>query len=491
MKTSVQIALLVLFISSCSLNRNFAAAYTGDVATSREELDAARAKKKAIIQQLEKAKADGKSLDTIEAIKVDLVSAKDALDAAKANLQAAKAQSAPPATFYNPEDPPKPSDFCTTPVVPKALVSSDLLENYTFENYVQDFGKDYTGDEYKKRKSIFLKNLEDVLSHNKDEKNLWKKGVNFLSDYTDDELQNIKGLDKSQLFYANYAKQQVEPEVEDGFERRRDLKSLPNHVDWRDQGVVTPVKNQGQCGSCWAFASVETLESQWAIKTGILQELSEQFVLDCAPNEDQCGGQGGCNGGTAGVAYERLAEIGGIPSEWTYPYLSALGDAGKCHGLPLPPAKPHSGAVSAAATVTGYRNTIQNSYADMMYTLATIGPLVITVDAEGWHDYSSGVFDGRNTNQNQTNPVLDHAVQLVGYGTDKETGQDYWLVRNSWTSLWGEKGYIRILREEDAPCGIDYTPLDGDGCVGGPSEMVVCGQSGILYGGTWPEVCSS
>lgn len=97
---------------------------------------------------------------------------------------------------------------------------------------------------------------------------------------------------------------------------------------------------------------------------------------------------------------------------------------------------------------------------------------------------------GRNTKQNQTNPVLDHAVQLVGYGTDEETGQHYWLVRNTWTSLWGEKGYIRILREEDAPCGIDYNPLDGDGCVGGPSEVEVCGQSGILYGGTWPEVCS-
>ena len=154
------------------------------------------------------------------------------------------------------------------------------------------------------------------------------------------------------------------------------------------------MKNQGNCGSCWAFASVETLESHWAIKTGILQELSEQFVLDCTPNPDQCGGTGGCNGGTASLAYDRLIEIGGIPSEWTYPYLSVLGDPGECHGLPLPPAKPHSGVVSAAATITGYRSTVPNSYADMMYTLATVGPLVISVDAEGWHDYSSGVFDG-------------------------------------------------------------------------------------------------
>lgn len=485
MKISGHIAFLVVLFTSCNFQFNYAAAYTGDVTAAREELDAARTKKKTIAKKLEQAKAEGKKSDVIEEIKADLVAAKDALDTAKANLQAAKAQPPPAATFYDPEDPPKPSDFCPTPAVPgpKELKSADL-EQYAFEDYIREFGKEYDGDEYKKREASFLEKLKEIRSHNDDGTTIYKKGVNFLSDYTDDELQKMKGLDKSLLFYADQQREQDETRI------RRNLKALPDHVDWRDQGVITPVKNQGWCGSCWAFASVETLESQWAIKTGILQELSEQFVLDCTPNPDQCGGTGGCSGGTASLAYDRLVEIGGIPSEWTYPYLSALGDPGECHGLPLPPAKPHSGVVSAATTITGYRSTTPNSYADMMYTLATVGPLVISVDAEGWHDYSSGIFDGRNTKQNQTNPVLDHAVQLVGYGTDEETGQDYWLVRNTWTSLWGEKGYIRILREEDAPCGIDYNPLDGDGCVGGPSEVEVCGQSGILYGGTWPEVCS-
>ena len=391
MKISGHIALLVVLLTACVFQFNYAAAYTGDVTTAREELDAARAEKKAFTKKLEQAKAEGKKSDVIDEIKADLVAAKDALDMAKANLQAAKSQPPPAATFYDPESPPKPSDFCATPAVPrpKELKSADV-ENYTFEDYIREFGKEYDGDEYKKREAIFLKALNDIRSHNDDERNSHKKGVNFLSDYTDDELQMIKGLDKSHQFHTDHVRQQGR-----GEERVRiNLKTLPDHVDWRDQGVVTPVKNQGNCGSCWAFASVETLESHWAIKTGILQELSEQFVLDCTPNPDQCGGTGGCNGGTASLAYDRLIEIGGIPSEWTYPYLSVLGDPGECHGLPLPPAKPHSGVVSAAATITGYRSTVPNSYADMMYTLATVGPLVISVDAEGWHDYSSGVFDG-------------------------------------------------------------------------------------------------
>ena len=107
---------------------------------------------------------------------------------------------------------------------------------------------------------------------------------------------------------------------------------------------MTPVKNQGSCGSCWSFASAEAVESRWFLKTGELQELSEQFILDCTPNPHDCGGSGGCGGGTAKLAYERLAALGGLPSEWTYPYLSVGGSAGRCRGLPLSPAleKPHA-----------------------------------------------------------------------------------------------------------------------------------------------------
>jgi cathepsin L len=118
----------------------------------------------------------------------------------------------------------------------------------------------------------------------------------------------------------------------------------------------------------------------------------------------------------------------------------------------------------------------------MLEAVATKGPITITVDAGGWHDYATGIFDGGN----HTNPDLDHLVQLMGYGS--EDGKDYWLIRNSWTPEWGENGYIRVARhsQDSAPCGMDITPADGDGCKGGPTVVKVCGVSGVLYDGAYP-----
>jgi len=171
-----------------------------------------------------------------------------------------------------------------------------------------------------------------------------------------------------------------------------------------------------------------------------------------------------------------------MPSEWTYPYLSGSGATGTCHGLPLAPAleKPHGGAVAKAANVTGHVSLPTNSYDAMMHGI-TEGPLAVSVDAGAWHDYEEGVFDGGN----HTHPTLDHLVQLVGYGTTT-AGSDYFLIRNSWTPLWGEGGFMKLARSANAECGVDLSPGDGDGCKGGPSTVKVCGQSGILYDGVYP-----
>ena len=354
------------------------------------------------------------------------------------------------------------------------------LREYTFDAYLRDFGKRYADPEERAaRETLFLRRRDAAAEHNAAAASSYTRAVNHLSDWTEEELQGIKGLDKALLHY-----QVGQRRTESPAPPPRDLSALPASLDWRDKNILTPVKNQGQCGSCWTFASTETIEAHWALKTGSLVELSEQFILDCTPNPHECGGTGGCMGGTAEVAYARLKELKGIPSEWTYPYISGTGKAGECHGLPLPPAAPHSGQVSAAANVTGYHSTATNSYADLLHTLATVGPLAISVDAGGWHDYAGGVFDGGN----HTNPNLDHLVQLVGYGTDEASGKDYWLIRNSWTTGWGENGYIRVLKEENAPCGVDLTPGDGNGCKGGPATVRVCGNSGVLYDGVYPEV---
>eukprot|EP00658_Telonema_sp_P-2_P008588 TRINITY_DN13246_c0_g1_i3.p1 TRINITY_DN13246_c0_g1~~TRINITY_DN13246_c0_g1_i3.p1 ORF type:complete len:250 (-),score=36.27 TRINITY_DN13246_c0_g1_i3:118-867(-) len=212
------------------------------------------------------------------------------------------------------------------------------LSGYTFEKYETEFGRSYSKGEREQRRPVFIARLASIASHNANPSVSYKRGVNHLTDRFPHELAAAKGLDRALLYNSPRSSLDQLDTIS--------LDDLPESVDWRKQNVVTPVKNQGVCGSCWTFASAETLESHWAIQTGKLEELSEQFILDCTPNPHQCGGTGGCGGGTAELAYERLAAIGGIPSEWTYPYISGLDTRNQtCHGLPLQPQHPHSGNV--------------------------------------------------------------------------------------------------------------------------------------------------
>eukprot|EP01013_Petalomonas_cantuscygni_P010825 TRINITY_DN24062_c0_g1_i1.p1 TRINITY_DN24062_c0_g1~~TRINITY_DN24062_c0_g1_i1.p1 ORF type:complete len:380 (+),score=78.92 TRINITY_DN24062_c0_g1_i1:121-1260(+) len=376
-------------------------------------------------------------------------------------------------------------------IVLLALVAGASAVVSDFETFKSRFGRVYADrEEHDRRKAIFESRAEAIARHNADPSQTYKRTVNSFTDRFDSELARSRGLDRSLLYYQREHPAYVVPkgrrEVPQAM-LKEDISGLPTAVDWRSKvpSVVTPVKNQGECGSCWTFASTETIESQWAIRTGRMQELSEQFILDCTPNPNQCGGTGGCAGGTAELAYSRLHELNGIPSEWTYPYISGTGTAGTCHGLPLKPENPHHGGPMAAANISGHVALPTNSYAAVLRAIATVGPLAVSVDAADWHDYAGGVFDGGN----HTNPTLDHLVQLVGYGTDEASGKDFWLIRNSWTPEWGEGGYIRLLRSSgDPPCGLDVNPLDGNGCKGGPPTVKVCGQNGVLYDAVYPIV---
>ena len=145
--------------------------------------------------------------------------------------------------------------------------------------------------------------------------------------------------------------------------------------------------------------------------------------------------------------------------------------------------------------VVGIRSYVQlpaNNYTALMHAVATVGPISISVDASPWMFYSGGIFDGMglpplgSNGKGHCGTTIDHAVQLVGYGTDG--GKDYWLVRNSWGATWGEDGYIRIQRygEGREPCGEDTSPGDGTGCAGGPSKVKVCGLCGIMSYSSYP-----
>ncbi|CAE7479655.1 unnamed protein product [Symbiodinium microadriaticum] len=185
------------------------------------------------------------------------------------------------------------------------------------------------------------------------------------------------------------------------------------------------------------------------------------------PNTGDCGGTGGCNGDIAEHAFDYLAQYG-LPELWTNGYLSetywfsATNSNGACirdEMYGTSPAAPRA----------------------VMNAVATVGPVAVNVDASTWHMYESGVFSGCP----QEDVDINHVVQLVGYGTDQDTGMDYWLVRNSWSPTYGEEGYIRLERGPGY-CGTDYHNQDGVGCAVDPTNVTVCGMCGILYDVSYP-----
>ncbi len=259
------------------------------------------------------------------------------------------------------------------------------------------------------------------------------------------------------------------------FKREASVAELPESVDWREKGVVTAVKNQGSCGSCWAFATTATVESHVALETGLLFDLSPQQLVSCAPNDDHCGGVGGCMGSIPEVAMDYLISAGGFAEEWSLPYISYTGETnGTC---------PDADALQIKAGISGYVKLEENNAADVMAAVAEIGPLAVNVDASTWHLYESGVFDACE----YSSMDINHVVVLVGYGTDEDTGEDYWLIRNSWSPTFGEAGYIRLKRDpvDSTECGVDDTPMDGTGCEGSPIQYP-CGQCGVVFDVSYP-----
>jgi len=354
--------------------------------------------------------------------------------------------------------------------------------NYGFEDYKIEFGKEYAdASENLVRRAIFEKNLARILHHNR-QNSTWKAGVNYLTDRTSDELLALRGYRGAMKYDSRVSSRRstLQAPVPRHI-RHTPLADLPTSVDWRLKGAVTPVKDQGRCGSCWTFAATETVESSWFLKTGQLLDLSEQQVASCTPNPHSCGGTGGCEGGTPEVAFQGIIDFGGHASEYTYPYVSWNGTDYQCR---LNGSDPYFHFVPAAR-LSSYVTLPANDQNALMTAVASIGPIAISVDASAWSHYEGGVFSGCDMN----NPDIDHNVQLVGYGTDASLGP-YWLVRNSWTATWGESGYIRIARPDTPMCGVDTKPCDGSACQPCPATQTVCGMCGILIDSSYPNVAA-
>lgn len=204
--------------------------------------------------------------------------------------------------------------------------------------------------------------------------------------------------------------------------------SIPSSIDWRKKGAVTGVKNQKQCGSCWAFAATGALEAQYFRKTGTLVSLSEQNLVDCTSSY----GNDGCNGGYPNNAFKYIKDHG-IDSEKSYPYQN------RQNSCKFNPKK-------SAASSYGYGIIPKGNEQKMIEALATVGPLSIAIDNShhSFKFYSSGIYNEPHCNPNK----LEHAVLAVGY--DK----DYYIIKNSWGTRWGENGYIRIARNRNNLCGV-------------------------------------
>jgi len=312
--------------------------------------------------------------------------------------------------------------------VSAGLISDEDVTKH-FENFKVKYDRTYKDQsEEMIRKQIFSENLEKIARNLLDfEAGLksYKMGVNQFADRTNLEYnmeRNALKMPTKQYPHLTY---------------RPDKRAVPDSVDWRtntNPAVVTPIKDQGQCGSCWAFSAVASLEGQHALNTKTLVSLSEQNLVDCSQAE----GNEGCNGGLMDYAFQYIIDAGGIDTEDSYPY--------KAEDDPCTFNKKNVGA-----TVKNFTDVTSGDENALKTAVATIGPISVGIDAsaDSFQLYKSGVYDEPACSSSQ----LDHGVTAVGYGKDDQ-GVEYWIVKNSWGTSWGLEGYILMSRDKNNQCGI-------------------------------------
>merc|ERR1712002_619265 len=300
------------------------------------------------------------------------------------------------------------------------LAQATKLQDTQWEQFKARYMKDYEPEEESTRKTIWANNHAFIKRHNEAYEagnETYAVGENEYTDLTNMEFASM--LTSMQGFKPRAANEMFVPQH--------------SEVDWRNDGYVTPVKNQGQCGSCWAFSTTGSLEGQTFKKTGKLVSLSEQNLVDCSTSY----GNNGCEGGLMDQAFQYIKENPGIDTEKSYPYEAV---DGTCRFK-----KENVGAED-----TGFVDITEGSEDELQKAVATVGPISVAIDAShfSFQFYHHGVY-----NEKRCSPTrLDHGVLAVGYGTYK--GQDYWLIKNSWGESWGLDGYIMMTRNKKNQCGI-------------------------------------
>jgi len=307
-----------------------------------------------------------------------------------------------------------------------------------WETFKLTFGRNFASQsEHDLRQAIFNDNLKYINQHNAEYElglHTFTLGVNDYTDMTDEEfVRKFNNLDFSSS----------EKNVLNQVGGNLDVSALPKSVDWRKKGHVTPIKDQNPCGTCWAFSAIAALESAHFKKTGNLVSLSEQNVIECTTAF--LGFRHTCNGRyTAGGWPKNAIQYAiehGVDTEESYPYNPYTIDSDKCQF-----SKAHVGA-----TFTDMVSLDSGDEAGLQEAVATVGTISVCIDAghRSFRHYKSGVY-----NEPSCTKHCDHAVAVVGYDTT-EDGEEYYIVRNSWGTKWGEDGYVKMPRNKDGFCGID------------------------------------
>jgi len=292
-----------------------------------------------------------------------------------------------------------------------------------FADFITTYNKAYTTDEFASRREIFEANMRVIEETNA--MNLsYSLGVNEFTDLSWAEFSSryLMAPQHCSATTGNYRATGAPVTADPA-------------IDWRTKGVVTPVKNQGSCGSCWAFGTTGAVEAHWALSSGKLLSLSEQQLVDCAG----AFGNMGCNGGLPSQAFEYIKHAGGIELSTDYKY---TGRDGTCHFQ----------IEKVAAKVTGEVNITEGAESDLFDAVTSAGPVAIAFQVvSDFQSYRSGVYDSTRC---KSGPLdVNHAVLVTGYGTDTSVGKQYWTVKNSWGTSFGMQGYFNMVRNKNM-CGI-------------------------------------
>ena len=317
---------------------------------------------------------------------------------------------------------------------------SEQQEWNEFLNFQKKYDKYYDSlEQFEARFEIFRDNLQTVLSHNLQNKYNFTLEVNHFSDLTPEEFKKYYTtslLESSRYGCKPFSLSNININTDD----------LPSSVDWRKKGAVTSVKDQGQCGSCWAFSSTAATEGAWAIATGNLVDLSEQELVDCATGFNY--GSHGCSGGQMDGGFKFVIERG-LCTSTDYPYVSGTTKTeGSCQS---------KSCDSVVKFELASCSDVDPNNELLLKLAVSKQPVAVAIEADTryFQFYSGGILDSLECGTN-----LDHGVLIVGYG--EEDGKKYWIVKNSWSTSWGEEGYVKIGRSDsentNGICGIAMSP---------------------------------